>query len=298
MVNRQARLQYYLAMMIFGSIGIFVRSIPMASIEIAFLRSFLGTVSIGTVLFFRRKPFPKNLLKEEGGKLLLSGAFLGVNWIFLFEAFRKTTITSATLAYYMAPIVFLLLTAVLFKLKLTKFRVLTIGAAFLGLFVLQGGNFMLGGRHRDGILFGLMAAFFYAMVMLLGRSIKKVDGLHRTFLNLLVSFLVLSLYMALTGTFRSFEIPYGHLGSLLLVGFVHTGIAYALYFSSLDRLEAQEVALASYLDPLFAIVFSVLFLKEPFTGSMLLGGILILGSSIVYELFGKKQEIERRNEHG
>ena len=289
-------MQYYFSMVLFGSIGLFVRRIPMASLEIAFLRSLLGSVFLGALLLLTRKPFPKKFLREEGGKLLLSGAFLGINWIFLFEAFQKTTITSATLAYYMAPVLFLLLSSIFYRVRFTRIRLLTIGLAFLGLYILQGSMFTLGNADRSGVLFGLSAALFYALVMLLGRSIHKVDGLHRTFLNLFLSLAVLSLYMGFTGAFQEMRIPMDRLPEILLIGFLHTGIAYALYFSSISRLEAQEVALASYLDPLFAILFSVMFLKEPLSWMMLVGGSLILGSSLIYEIYGRnkpsKKEIE------
>lgn len=289
-------MKYYFSMVLFGSIGLFVRRIPMASLEIAFLRSLLGSVFLGALLLLTRKPFPKKFLREEGGKLLFSGAFLGINWIFLFEAFQKTTITSATLAYYMAPVLFLLLSSVFYQVRFTRIRIVTIGLAFLGLYVLQGSVFSLGKADRSGVLFGLSAALFYALVMLLGRSIHKVDGLHRTFLNLFISLAVLSLYMGFTGAFQEMRIPMASLPEILLIGFLHTGIAYALYFSSISRLEAQEVALASYLDPLFAILFSVMFLKEPLSWTMLVGGSLILGSSLIYEIYGRnkpsKKEIE------
>ena len=286
---RKARIQYYMAMVLFGSVGLFVRRIPMASLEIAFLRSLLGSSVMGILLLLMKKPFPKSFLKEEGVKLLLSGAFLGINWIFLFEAFQKTSITSATLAYYMAPVFFLLMSSVFLGVRFTRLRLVTILLAFLGLYVLQGSTFTLGREDQAGTVFGLVAAFFYALVMLLGRSIRKVEGLHRTFLNLLVSLAVLSLYMVVNGSFDTLRVPMQSLPEILIIGFVHTGIAYALYFSSISRLEAQEVALASYLDPFFAIVFSVLFLKEPFTGNMLAGGFLILGSSLLYEMYGRRE---------
>ena len=190
----------------------------------------------------------------------------------------------------MAPVLFLLLSSVFYRVRFTRIRIVTIGLAFLGLYVLQGSVFTLGNADRSGVFFGLSAALFYALVMLLGRSIHKVDGLHRTFLNLFISLAVLSLYMALNGAFQGMRIPMGSLPEILLIGFLHTGIAYALYFSSISRLEAQEVALASYLDPLFAILFSVMFLKEPFTWTMFAGGSLILGSSLIYEIYGRKEQ--------
>lgn len=289
MGTQRARMRYYMAMMLFGSIGLFVRRIPLPSLEIAFLRSLLGSVVLGALLLMMKKPFPKSVLKEEGWKLFLSGAFLGINWIFLFEAFKRTSITSATLAYYMGPVLFLLLSSFFLKERLTKIRIFTIGLAFLGLYILQGDTVSIVVQDREGIIFGFVAAIFYCLVMLLGRSIHKVEGLHRTFLNLVVSLVVLSFYMLVTGAFQTMRIPEGSMIEILVVGVVHTGIGYALYFSSISQLEAQEVALVSYLDPLFAIVLSVAFLSEPLTSNVVLGGLLILGSSLLYEIYGRRE---------
>lgn len=292
--DRQAKGHYLLAMMIFGSIGLLVRRIPMASLEIAFVRSFLGTAVLGVVLLMKKKPFPLEALKKDGGKILLSGLFLGINWIFLFEAFLRTTITSATLAYYMAPILFLLLTQVFFKTKLTPLKTLTVLLSFLGLYVLSKGEEVTGPLGKDGLLFGLLAAVFYALVMLMNRLMKEVQGLERTFLSLGASFSTLVVYLLFTGGLSSFTLPKDGLLELFLVGILHTGLAYTLYFSSIGKIKAEEVALYSYLDPVFAIVFSMMLLGEPLTRNRILGGLMILSASLIPEMVERKKNLKTR----
>lgn len=287
--NRKAKGYYLLAMMIFGSVGLVVRRIPMASIEIAFVRSFLGTVVLGIVLLMQKNPLPMVALKKDGGKIFLSGLFLGINWIFLFEAFHRTTITSATLAYYMAPILFLLLSQVFLRTKLTPLKTLTVLLSFLGLYVLSKGEEVAGPLGKDGLLFGLLAAVFYALVMLMNRLMKEVQGLERTFLSLGASFSTLLAYLLFTGGLSSFTIPKEGLLALFLVGILHTGLAYTLYFSSIGKIKAEEVALFSYLDPVFAIIFSVMLLGEPFTMNRIFGGLMILLASLIPEMVDRKK---------
>ena len=284
---------FIIAMLIFGSIGVFVREIPISSLHIAFMRSFIGTFVMFFIYFFSKKKIDRASIWGNKSSLFFGGAFLGINWILLFEAYKNTTITSATLAYYMAPIMFILLSAVIFKIKLTAVRIVTILLAFLGLAVLQV-NDLSSMDHMDGtgIMYGLAAAFFYALVIIFNRRMKNISGMDRTFMELLLSLLVLSLYMGVTGEFNEFYIPVESLPFVLVLGIVHTGLAYYLYFSTVDKLDSQHVALLSYTDPLSAIIFSVVLLGEAFYLNMAMGALLILGSSILFDLMGKKEQIK------
>lgn len=288
---------FILAMLIFGSIGLFVRKIPMPSLHIAFIRSFVGTFVMIFIYVFLKKKIDREAVLRNRYNLLFGGTFLGINWILLFEAYKNTTITSATLAYYMAPILFILLSAVVFRVKLTGIRILTILLAFLGLVVLQMKDVsVMNDMESSGILFGLAAAFFYALVIIFNRRMKSISGMDRTFMELFLSLLVLSVYMLFTGEFAAFYIPLEALPYALILGIVHTGLAYYLYFSTVDRLDSQYVALLSYMDPLSAIVFSVILLGEVFYFNIAMGALLILGASILFDLLGKKEEkMKRKN---
>ena len=137
-----------------------------------------------------------------------------------------------------------------------------------------------GGSHFTGILFGLGAAVLYATVILLNKSIRNISGIHRTFLQFLAAILVLIPYVACTGGFHLAGMPALGWGCLLVVGLFHTGVTYFMYFSALKELSGQEASILSYIDPLVAVVISVLVLHEPITASQLAGGILILGFTL------------------
>lgn len=285
------KVTYLASMLIFGSIGLFVRRIPMPSLHIAFLRSLIGTAVMAVIYLIMRKKIDRKAIADNRISLLCAGTFLGINWILLFEAYKRTTIAGATLAYYMAPVIFLLLSFFIMKTKLTAIRIMTISLSFFGLIILQMEDFTIyGNMYSIGIAFGLAAAFFYALVIIFNRRMNRINGLDRTFMELFLSLVVLTLYMAATSHFSDFVIPEGALIYVLILGILHTGLAYFLYFSTVDRLDSQHVALISYIDPMSAIIFSALFLDEKVYFNMILGALLILGSSILFELIGKKEQ--------
>ena len=128
------------------------------------------------------------------------------------------------------------------------------------------------------------AAVFYATVILLNKSIHQVEGIHRTFLQFLSAIVVLIPYVLSTNGITLSSLNAVGWVNLLIVGLVHTGITYCLYFSSLKELPGQEAAILSYIDPLVAVLVSVTLLGESMTAMQVIGGALILGFTLLNEL--------------
>ena len=206
---------------------------------------------------------------------------MGFNWILLFEAYRYTTVSTATLCYYFAPVIVTALSPILFGERLTRRQVLCLLMAALGLALITGqeGAGSAGG-DRTGILFGLGAASFYAAVILMNKYIRNMDGIERTFLQFLSAAVTLVPYVAFSGGVSLDGMNGIGWLCLLTVGIVHTGMTYCLYFSSLKALPGQKAAILSYIDPLVAVIVSVTFLSEPLTLRQALGGMLILGFTL------------------
>ena len=160
-------------MAVFGTIAPFVRRISVSSGELALYRAILGAALIGVYLLIRREnPFSAKL-RREILLLLLSGGAMGINWILLFEAYRYTTVSTATLCYYFAPVIVTLLSPILFREALTPRQILCFFMATLGLVLITG---VEGRGNLTGILFGLGAAAFYAAVVLLNKYIRHTAG--------------------------------------------------------------------------------------------------------------------------
>ena len=283
--TNQARWMLVVSMVIFGTLAPFVRQISVSSGELALYRAVMAAILIGVFLLVTKQKIPFASIKKELVLLLLSGMAMGFNWILLFEAYRYTTVSVATLSYYFAPVLVTLACPILFREKLTKKQILCFLGSTVGLVLITGiGDLNGGSSHLTGILFGLGAAVLYATVVLLNKFIKNVEGIHRTFLQFLAAILVLVPYVAMTSGVTLEQMNGIGWGCLLVVGLIHTGVTYCMYFSSLNHLSGQKAAILSYLDPLVAVVISVTLLQEPLTLVQGVGGLLILGFTLWNEL--------------
>ena len=283
-----AKISFSMSMAIFGTIGVFTRLIPLSSSEIALYRAILAVIVIALFLALSKKKVFQGIKNKTLVLLFLSGAAMGFNWILLFEAYNYTSLTAATLSYYFAPTIVLLSSPIVMKERLKKTGVLCFLLSSIGLvMVIAGGG---GGRGSDdlkGIFLGLGAAVLYATVILINKKIGEIDGIGRTFLQFISAIIVLTPYVSLKSGFNLIGLdPTGWL-SLLVLGIVHTGITYSVYFSSLPHLKGSEISLLSYIDPLTAMLISAFVLSEPTTLLQIAGGVLILGSTLFSELTKK-----------
>ena len=278
-MNAKAMLS--ISMAIFGTLGVFTRNIAVASGELALYRAILAAALILVYLAVSKQKIDFSGIKKEIPLLLASGMVMGINWILLFQAYRYTTISVATLSYYFAPVIVTIVCPFLFHEKLTRKQIICFIMSTIGLVLVIGnGTLGQGGTDLLGILFGLGAAVFYATVILLNKFIKNVAGIHRTLLQFFAAILILIPYVACTSGCQLASLDTKGWICLLIVGLVHTGITYCLYFSALKDLKGQETAILSYIDPLVAVLISVLILGESMSISQALGGAMILGFTL------------------
>lgn len=275
------KLLFIISMMIFGSIGLIVRGIPLTSAQIAMIRGVIGSIFlIITGIIMNKKPSFK-AIKKNITYLLISGGALGFNWILLFESYRHTSIANATLSYYFAPVIIVLLSPFLLKEKISLQKILSILVSMTGMFLLvwTGGKGSLYSQELIGIGFGLSAAVLYAMVVIMNKIIKDIGGLEVTIIQLTMASIILIPYVLSKDGFPWEIVESKLIIQLALVGLFNTGIAYLLYFSSVQKLDSQTVAILSYIDPISALVMSAIFIGEKIGSLQLLGGILILGGA-------------------
>lgn len=286
-----ARLRMIAAMLIFGSVGIFVRSIPLPSQVIALVRGLVGCGCLLGVMAARRVTVDWPAIRKNAKWLALSGAAIGINWILLFEAYRYTTVATATLCYYLAPVLVMLASPFWLGEKLTGKRIACAACALAGMVLVSG--VATGGADGDmrGVLLGLGAACFYASVVLLNKRLAGIGAYDMTAAQLGLAAVVILPYVLLTTDASVFSaVDAGSWAMLVLVGVVHTGAAYCMYFSAVRDLHAQTAAILSYIDPVSAILMAGLFLGEAATVTELIGAALVLGSTLLSEVsVGKKR---------
>ena len=296
------------SMLIFGTIGIFRKYIPISSALLACTRGITGSLFLILLSVITRHKFEK-IKPKQLILLMITGALIGLNWIFLFEAYEFTTVATATMCYYMQPTIVMLLSPFIFKEKLKGKNIICIVISLFGMFCVSGmadgmmevlnhadlleGSLLntsrgfvselIGLNQIKGVLFGLAAAVLYAIVIILNKKIQADDAYNKTIIQLLCASLILLPFLPGAGNWKSLSLNGFIIVMILVVGLVHTGIAYALYFKSMKNLKPGSIAILSYIDPVFALLLSACFLHEKMTAFGLIGAIMIIGAAIVSE---------------
>lgn len=275
--------QFIMAMVIVGTIGIFRRNIALSSAALAFSRGILGSLSLGAFVKVRGQKIFHGMERKKLFLLILNGAIIGVNWIFLFEAYRFTTVAVATLCYYLQPTLLILVSPIFFKEKLTGKKLFYALIAFLGMVLVSG---VLGGGDTGslkGVAFGLAAAVLYTMAVVINKITLGVDPFEKTIIQLASAGIVLIPYILMTEDISAVQLDTITIILVLIVGIIHTGLVYFFYFGSMEHMSAQAVAVFSYIDPVVAVIASWAFLGEPLTVPVIIGAVLIIGSAFLSE---------------
>lgn len=274
-------------MVIFGTLALFVKNISLPPGEIALFRALIASAAIIIYKILTAEKIVFARIKNELPVLFLSGAAMAFNWIFLFKAYHYTSVSIATLSYYFAPVIVMVASPILFKEKISRKQILCFIMATLGLVMIIGVSGEASNQARGnftGIAFGLSAAALYATVILLNKYIKSVTGIDRTLIQFFAAIIILLPYIYMTAGIHITGLDGWGLFNLLFLGTVHTGFTYCLYLSSLKDLTGQEAAIFSYIDPLVAIIISIMVLNESISPLQILGGLMILGFTLFNEL--------------
>ncbi|MFE7084369.1 DMT family transporter [Priestia megaterium] len=278
------KIQFVLSMIIFGTMGLIVRCIDLSSSEIALLSSSIGCVFLMIVFLMRKRTISWKLVKVNACILFFSGIALGGNWMFLYQAYDHTTLTNATLGYYFAPVFVMFLSPFILKEQLPVKKIICIGIAIIGMLMIVGNGVSASGTEDLlGIFFGLLAAACYAALMLLNKFIRLMGRLEITIIQLGITALLLLPYVFLTEGFGVFEVSKSSVPFIIILGIVNTGIGFWLFFSGMEKLKGQSIAMLSYVDPFVGILISAVILREHMTIVQIIGGALLLGSTFISE---------------
>lgn len=296
----RAVLKLVSSMLIFGTVGLFVKGCAYPSGFIAMTRGFIGALLMLVIMLISKRRPDVSAIRDNLVYLLLSGAFIGFNWILLFESYRYTTVAAATLMYYMAPIFVTLLSPMLLGTRLNPKRILCIITAVFGMALLSE-FWRLDFGSRDGylgIILALSAALLYALVTLTNKKMREISSEDRTLTQLLVAAVVVLPYTLICEDVSAVAFDPRSILLLILIGALHTGIAYSLYFGSISALPADTVAVFSYIDPISAVILSVIFLDESMSIFGIIGAVLILLSAYLLDRAPKTKENKTRGKKG
>lgn len=228
--------------------------------------------------------FDREAIRRNIGWLILSSCCMCVNWVCQFEAFKYTTVATGTLCYYMQPIFFIIMSAIVLKEAVPLKKWMCVLAAFGGM-ILVSGVLQVGFDLSElkGALYGIAGGFFYALVVLINKYMKNIGTVETTLMQMIFVSLIMVPYSGFTGAFGQVNITTVGIICLIVLGVVHTGIAYVFYFDSVNKLSAHTVGILSYIDPVEACLLSAFFLKEGLSIHTIIGAVLILGATAVSE---------------
>ena len=273
--------KHLFSLLLFGSNGIVASRIALTSYEIVFLRCLLGSLLLGAIVLAARKPL--GILREKRSAMLIaaSGMAMGASWMFLYEAFTQIGVSFATLTYYCGPVILVALSPILFGESLTRLKLLALGMVAAGAVLLNGP--LAGGGSLWGLFCGFMAALCYVAMVALNKKAKGVSGMENTLLQLVAALGTVSAFL-LWKQGLSLDVAAGDWPFILVLGLVNTGYACWLYFSSIGRLPVQTVAVCGYVEPLSAVLFSVLLLGETMSLWQALGAALIFAGAVLSQM--------------
>ena len=281
----KAKIMYIASTVIWGTIGVFRKNIPVSTGILILARGMIGSLFLYCLLRMKGSKPSWEAIKKNGLLLVLAGVCLSANWIFLFEAYRYTSVATASLCNYMAPIFIILMSPFVMKEHLTKKKCLCVTVAFIGMILISGvlDVGFSGVQELKGVILGLGAAVLYAGTVLFTKRLIDIRGVDITLVQLVVAVIVILPYIFATEDIQNITFTAEAVVMLLIMGVVHTGIAYALYFTSIENLKTQTIAIFSYIDPVVSVSLSVLVLKEHMGILGYIGAVLILGAAIMSE---------------
>lgn len=285
---KKSYIKYLISLLLFGANGIVASFIDMNSYEIVFFRTLLGSFLLLLIFLAGRGKFTFYKYKRQFFCLVISGISMGASWMLLYEAYTKIGVSIASLLYYCGPMIVMALSPLLFKEKLTVCKAVGFLTVLCGVFLINGTSIHT--QSNDfGVFCGLLAAVMYALMVIFNKKAAGIDGLENAMLQLLISFATVAAFIAWKQGFIR-NITIANILPIVILGLINTGIGCYLYFSSISHLPVQSVAICGYLEPLSAVLFSAVFLKEVMLTQQVAGGVLILGGAAVGEFFKVKRK--------
>lgn len=283
--NSRSRMELIVSMMIFGSIGAIRRFSDLPSSVMLWMRAAISIVVILLILRIAHKKLDLKAIQRNWKILVCSGLLLCINWVFIFEAYKNTAVSVASLCYYTQPAFVILITAIFYKEKHSSRSIVCVVIALLGMIpvsgIFQSSSTTIGFL---GVVEALIAAILYAMDIIVSRDIKDVSPYDATLVRMAVSCVVLFVYSLFTEDYRALTFNTRSILVTIILGVVYSGLVYVLYYSAIRYVKSAEIAAISYIDPLESVLLSVFLLHEPISVFTVVGAIMILGSTLFNEL--------------
>ena len=278
------KLKYILAVIIYGTIGYILHFISLPSEIVVLGRGTIGSIFIYLYLRVQGKNLTLPAIYHNLKYLVLSGIALGLNWVFLFASYRVSTVALGSLCNYMAPIILILISPIVFNEKITFRKMLCVICAFIGIVLVSGIFESDVVVNVEGIILGLLAALCFVCIIIFNRRLENISVYDKVIVQLAVSAITVLPYAIFNNINTHLVFDTQSVLLILLLGVVHTGVAYCLYFGSINYIPVQSVAILGYIEPVCGILTSALLLNEPISPLGIVGAVLIIVSACLSEI--------------
>ena len=286
---KKSYLKYFSSLLLFGSNGIIASYILLNSYEIVFLRSLIGGLFLIAVFILSKNKITFLNNKKHFIYAVISGMAMGISWMLLYEAYVKIGVSIATLLYYCGPVIVMIVSPFIFNERFTTYKIVGFIIVFIGMFLVNE-NILGEAKFSIGLLYGILGAVMYAVLVVFNKKAETIKGLENTIIQLISSVLIVAIFVQIK---QGLMIPslMDNIIPVLFLGVVNTGIGCYLYFSSIQNLPAGSVAICGYIEPLSALIFSAIFLGERLSPIQMLGALCIIGGAMLAELSELKKQI-------
>ena len=276
--------KYILSVVIYGTIGYILHFINLPSEIVVLGRGVIGSIFIYLYLRFTRQKMEVEAIKKNLKYLIPSGIALGLNWVFLFASYRVSTVALGSLCNYMAPIILIVISPIVFKEEIAFKKVICVIVAFIGIVLVSGILESDVVVNVEGIVLGLLAAVCFVLIIIFNKRLRGVPVYDKVIVQLATSAITVLPYAIFNNINTHLVFDTRSVLLIILLGVVHTGLAYCLYFGSINNIPVQSVAILGYIEPVCGILTSVLLLHEPISFLGIIGGVLIIVSACLCEI--------------
>ena len=285
MSKKTGLIDIHAAVLLFGLAGLFGKWLPLSPLFIVLGRVFFASVALAFILLISHQGFsiePRRIYLV----LLFLGFILSVHWVSFFQSIQVSSVAIGLLSYSTFPIFTTFLEPLFFKERLFKINVLFSLLCLLGIFLIIP-SFRIDNSTFRGVLWGLLAGFTFAILTIINRKlIQSLSPLRIAFFqDFFATFFLLPFLFFLRPALSGRDILL-----LVILGTVCTAVSHTLFIKGMRSIKAQTASIISSLEPVYGIVFALLFLDEVPSMRTVAGGCIILLSQvlIIYKLFSSK----------
>ncbi len=280
--NKAGLLSVIGSMLVFGTIGVFVKASGQSAFNIVFFRCLFAAICLGIYAVCTSQIKATYFKPKVIWPLIASGAALAFNWVFLFKAFELTSITTGIIFYYTQPFILIFLGFLFFKETIRKYHLFWTTLSFTGLIFSTGvlNDGMAITNITQGAMFAMSAAALYAAVVIIAKYYENIPPVFIVFMQTSIGVILLFPFTHLS------DVPLiGHHWIFLIsLGVIHTASAYIFFYRGVQELKTAIIAILGFIDPVVAIFSDILVYNQNIGYFQGAGIAMILSGGIAMQL--------------